>query len=320
MTVWRGTAAAGPGGRKQDCSRPWPRVYNRIDGGTKSAGRLKRPNELDQAPDPPPMDARSLPSALAHEAEIVARLGPPPRAILLDYDGTLTPIAARPELATLSPEARELLRQLEGVCTVGIITGRDMATIRELIGVDGLAYASDHGFDVMLPDGHRETVTGAEPYRAVAEDLGDAARAALAAIEGVVVEVKPFSVAVHYRLAASEDVGAVKAAVDVLLGRFPQFRNKPGKKVFELRPDMDWHKGSALLAIIEALGVDPDRTLFIGDDVTDEDAFRALGDRGTTILVAEVPRPSAARFRLHDTAEVSRLLAALYARLSAANG
>lgn len=269
-------------------------------------------------PNSPPMDARPLPSALAHEAEIAARLGPGPRAILLDYDGTLTPIAARPELATLSAEARALLARLESVSTVGIITGRDMATIRGLIGVDGLAYASDHGFDVMLPDGHRETAPGAEPYRAMIDELGTAARDAIAGIDGAMVEVKPFSVAVHYRLAADDQATTVEAAVEDLVRRFPQFRCKPGKKVFELRPDMNWHKGSALLAIIDALGVEADQTLFIGDDVTDEDAFRALGDKGTTILVADEPRPSAARYRLRDTGEVTRLLAGIYERLSAA--
>jgi trehalose-phosphatase len=266
------------------------------------------------------MDVPSLPSALVHEGEIASRLGARPRAILLDYDGTLTPIAARPELATLSPEARTLLERLESVSTVGIITGRDMATIRGLIGVDGLAYASNHGFDVMLPDGHREAAPGAEPYRAATGALADAARDALAGIDGAMVEAKRFSVAIHYRLAAETDTAAVQAAVDAVVDRFPQFRCMPGKKVFELRPAMDWHKGSALLAIIEALGVSPEHTLFIGDDVTDEDAFRALGERGTTILVAEEPRDSAARYRLHDTGEVTRLLAGLYNRLARADG
>lgn len=262
------------------------------------------------------MDARTLPSALAREDEIVARLDARPRAILLDYDGTLTPIAARPELATLSAEARVLLRRLETVATVGIVTGRDMATIRNLIGVDGLAYASDHGFDMMLPDGHRETVAGAEDYRAAVGDLGRAAETALVGVEGALVEVKPFSAAIHYRLTPASQMAAVEAAVEAIIRRFPRFRVKPGKKVFELRPDMDWDKGSALLAIVKALGVDPDRTLFIGDDITDEDAFRALGDRGTTILVAEEQRPSAARYRLHDTSEVTRLLARIHERLS----
>jgi trehalose 6-phosphate phosphatase len=262
------------------------------------------------------MDARPLPSALAHEAEIAARLGPGPRAILLDYDGTLTPIAARPELATLSPEARTLLTRLESVSTVGIITGRDMATIQRLIGVDGLAVASDHGFVLQLPDGHEETAPGAEPYRALIDDVAATARTMLGSIDGAIVEAKPFSVAIHYRLAAPEHVAEIEAAVAAITDRFPQFHCRPGKKVFELRPDLDWDKGSALFAIIDALGVAPDRTLFIGDDLTDEDAFRALGDRGTTILVADRPRASAARYRLHDTNEVTTLLAGLCERLS----
>jgi trehalose-phosphatase len=81
---------------------------------------------------------------------------------------------------------------------------------------------------------------------------------------------------------------------------------------------MDWDKGSALLAILHALAVDPERTLFIGDDVTDEDAFRALGDRGTTILVTEEPRATSARYRLRTTGEVGQLLAGICDRLEAA--
>ncbi len=273
------------------------------------------PNQAG-APAPHPMDARPLPSALAHTDEIVARLNGRPRAILLDYDGTLTPIAAKPELAILDAGVRDLLRRLETVATVGIITGRDMATIRNLIGVDGLAVASDHGFDVLLPDGHRTTVPGAEVYGAVIDALGSAAETALEGLEGAMVEVKPYSVAIHFRQTPDAQVAAVEAAVGDVIRDFPQFRAAPGKKVLELRPDMDWHKGSALLAIIEALGVDPDRTLFIGDDVTDEDAFRALGDRGTTILVAEEPRQTAARYRLRNTGEVARLLAQIYDRLT----
>lgn len=264
------------------------------------------------------MDARHLPSALAHESEIASGLGQRPRAILLDYDGTLTPITDRPELATLAPEARALLARLESVGTVGIITGRDMATIRALIGVDGLAYASDHGFDLALPDGHRQTAPGAEPFRAVVAEVGALARARLASIKGAIVEVKPFSVAIHYRLAAAAEVPAIEATVAAIADRFPGIQCRPGKKVYELRPDLDWDKGAALRAIIDALGVPPERTLFIGDDVTDEDAFRALGDAGTTILVADQPRPSAARYRLCDTTEVTLLLTRLYRRLSAA--
>jgi trehalose-phosphatase len=107
--------------------------------------------------------------------------------------------------------------------------------------------------------------------------------------------------------------------VDGVLAAEPTLHKAHGKKVMELRPRIDWHKGSAVLWLLEALGLDGDDVLpmYVGDDVTDEDAFEALGARGLGILVSERPRPSAATYAVRDPEQVRELLARLVATLDA---
>jgi alpha,alpha-trehalase len=105
-------------------------------------------------------------------------------------------------------------------------------------------------------------------------------------------------------------VPEVERAVDEALAGRSGLVKTGGKKVFELRPAVEWDKGRAVVWLLEALDLDgPDVTpLYVGDDVTDEDAFRALHERGIGILVTELPRASAARYSLQDPREVRELL------------
>ena len=98
----------------------------------------------------------------------------------------------------------------------------------------------------------------------------------------------------------------------------PELRKTGGKKVFEVRPRMDWDKGKAVLWLLDALGLDrPEVTpIYIGDDLTDEDAFAALKERGISLLVSERPLPTAADYRLRDTEEVGDFLETLSKMLS----
>ncbi len=135
---------------------------------------------------------------------------------------------------------------------------------------------------------------------------------ALAGIEGALVEPKRFAVAVHYRQVADDEVAAVEAVVDRVLQAVPELKKSGGKKVFELRPRFDWDKGKAVLWLLEALGQTGGDVLpfYIGDDLTDEDAFRALQDRGITIYVGR-PEQTAARYVLADTEQAGAFLTKL---------
>src|SRR5690606_31191938 len=258
-------------------------------------------------------DAR--PNAIAHWAELSEELRGRRPALFLDYDGTLTPIVERPDLATLGDDRRDTLRRVAAAWPTTIISGRDREDVARRVGLDGIHYAGSHGFDIAGPE---EDGVRLEVARDVAPAIAAAAdelRRRTEGIPGVIVEHKKYAASVHYRMVDEARVPEVERIVDDVLADRPELRKGAGKKVFELRPAMEWDKGRAVLWLLEALGLDkPDVVpLYIGDDVTDEDAFRALADRGIGIRVAVIPRPTAARYGLQDVHEVRALLERLAA-------
>ena len=270
----------------------------------------------------------ALPSALARFDDLAGRLATARPALFLDYDGTLTPIVARPELAVLSPATRDLLERLirQGArpMPIAILSGRGREDVAALVGLPpetGIVYAGSHGFDIAGPGFSYQV--GGQVGGGLPEQVARAAEeisTRLAGIAGTLVEDKRFAVAIHYRLVADADLPAVERAVDAVAAAHPELRKSGGKKVFELRPTLDWDKGRALLWILdrldysdtEASGALPHLPIFLGDDVTDEDAFRAVAGRGGIgVLVADEPRPTAAGYSLRDPDEVRQLLSRL---------
>jgi alpha,alpha-trehalase len=132
-------------------------------------------------------------------------------------------------------------------------------------------------------------------------------------LKGPRFERKRYALAVHYRNLPEEDVPAIERVVREVVSRFPELRVTGGKKIFELRPALDWDKGKAVLWLLEALGMSlvDELPVYIGDDVTDEDAFRALADGGFGIRVGKPSAVSAARGRLADVFEVESFLSEL---------
>ncbi len=253
-----------------------------------------------------------LPDALADGA-LETRLAGRRPAVFLDYDGTLTPIVEDPADATLSAETRAVIEDLRDRVPVAVVSGRDLDDVAAMVGIDGIWYAGSHGFDLRAPDGSRH-----EKGRAFLDSL-DAAEAGLtdtlAAVEGARLERKRFALAVHYRQVADDDVDAVETAVRQEVAGHEDLRLTGGKKIFELRPDVDWDKGRALEFLAEVLGLDPDTTapIYVGDDVTDEDGFAALHGalRGIGVVVRgeDDDRPTRADLALRDTDAARRFLA-----------
>ncbi len=261
----------------------------------------------------PPVPRSELPSALDHLEDILDRLGHRRPAVFLDYDGTLTPIVERPEDAVLSEETREAVAALADRTVVAVLSGRDVADVRDMIGLDRITYAGSHGFDVVGPDG--EPVEGGELDR-FERYLGPLSEAAgevesrLSDVDGVRVERKRFAVAVHFRQVADDDVERVKRVVDEVGARHDELRTTGGKKIHEFRPDVDWDKGRALLFLLDRMSLSDDRWLpfYLGDDETDEDGFAALRGRGLAIVVGRDGPPSLAHHALEDPGEVRRFL------------
>jgi alpha,alpha-trehalase len=139
-------------------------------------------------------------------------------------------------------------------------------------------------------------------------------------VPGCWVERKKYSIAVHYRNTPSDHVAQVRAAVEVIAGRYHDLRICSGKAVFELRPAIDWDKGKAVMWLLDALKFDLSSTLpvYVGDDATDEDAFASLQELGICVVVGE-DRETRAHYKLRDIGEVQRFLLML-ARLAAGKG
>jgi trehalose 6-phosphate phosphatase len=256
-----------------------------------------------------------LPFALEHVEEIAGR-GDRSLAIFLDYDGTLTPIVSRPDQAVLMDSTRAILRALAAKMRVAILSGRELKDVRKRVAIDGIVYAGSHGFDIAGPRGlRRQEATQFLPVLDAAEkELHEK----LAGMAGALIERKCFSIATHYRNVNETEVHRIEGAVSEVAARHRKLRRIDGKKVYELLPNIDWDKGKAVLWLLETLGLEGAkvRPIYIGDDRTDEDAFRALEQRGAGILESEEPRPTASSYSLRDPSEVERFLGKLVVKVT----
>ena len=257
-----------------------------------------------------PRDPGSLPMALL-DRDLIDRLKGDKRvAVFLDYDGTLTPIASRPDLAILSESMRSVLTQLAAQRTVAIVSGRDRQDVAKLVGLDDLVYAGSHGFDIAGPGGLDMQHDEARDCIGAIDEAQRSLEAEVGGIPGILLERKRYGLAIHYRNVGPEGVPSIEAAVDRAIASRPRLMKKGGKMVFELCPNMNWDKGKAVRWLLEALKLDDPGVLpiFVGDDLTDEDAFRELQDRGVSILVGRPEHRTYARHALRDPDEVERFL------------
>ena len=272
--------------------------------------------QLDPAP-----SVGNLPAALEAWHEVRARLAGRRPAVFLDYDGTLTPIVGRPEDARLAPEMRGAIEDLAATCPVAVVSGRDLADVRAMLGIDGLAVAGSHGFDIVRPDGAR--FERGEEYLPDLDAAAHALAPLIEPIDGAWIERKRLAIAVHYRQAGAGAGQAVEAAADEVAAAHPRLRRTGGKMIAELRPDIPWDKGRAVRWLLEVLGLTgPDiAPVYVGDDETDEDAFREVRATGLGVVVRgeSDDRPTVARYALGDTDAVRSLLGEL-ARLGGGRG
>jgi trehalose 6-phosphate phosphatase len=231
-------------------------------------------------------------------------------AVFFDFDGTLSDIVENPDSAQLVEGAAEALTSLTVQCPVAILSGRDLADVRQRIGLPGIWYAGSHGFELTGPDGaHHENAEAAASIPMLEEAAVELADQ-LGHIPGVVVEHKRFGVAVHYRKAARDRVGEVAAAVRSA-GQRTALRVTTGREVIELRPDVDWDKGKTLRWVLDHIRHDeqpgPLFPIYLGDDITDEDAFDAVHDDGVAIVVRHTEdgdRATAANYALDNPEQV----------------
>jgi len=253
---------------------------------------------------------KTLPSALKKFDQLYRQIEGKRMVVFLDYDGTLTPIVDTPDKAIMHEDMRNAVIKLSQCCTVGIISGRDLQDIQHMVKIDSILYAGSHGFDISSPEDLEIQNQIGEEFLPILDEAEKELSEKLQSIDKIIVERKKFAIAIHYRLVEPKWIETIEKVVDEVATKHIDLRKAYGKKIFELQPDIDWHKGKALLTLLKALKLDRDDVLpiYIGDDVTDEDAFRALQGRGIGIVVWSEPYETAASYSLKNPDEVRDFL------------
>lgn len=266
---------------------------------------------MNTGADPPTIDASSsepaLPADLREHVRSADRL-----LVLSDFDGTLSDITEEPDDAVLRTDVGAALESIQsaGDTEVAIVSGRALEDVRGRVALADLHVAGNHGLEIgsqgetfVHPDAGEATDVLDETLTDLESDL--------AGVPGVHVEDKDLTATVHYRMVDSAATidrieEAVRSAVDDADGLCVT----EGRQILEIRPDVDWNKGQAVEWITDALGGD-DRSryrIYVGDDASDEAAFRALEPGETGIRVAESPVETGADYRVRGPEAVATLL------------
>jgi len=235
--------------------------------------------------------------------------------LFLDFDGTLVPIATAPDKAILSKETEEVLKKISenSKHKLAIISGRALKDIKNMVGLRKIIYVGNHGFEIEGPK-IKFTRRVSSEYKATLAKIKERLSEKLSKVRGFFIEDKGQTLSVHYRLVSKDNIPFVEVVFHetVILHRVKdRIKIKPGKMVFEISPPVEWDKGKValwLLArqkfILKNKGIFP---VYIGDDVTDEDAFKVLRNKGLTVFVGK-PKISYAAYYLKDTKEVIKFL------------
>lgn len=232
----------------------------------------------------------------------------PSLSLFFDFDGTLAPIVEEPGEARLEESGRELLAYFAhrpDILTV-VISGRGLSDLQSRVGVEGIVYAANHGLEI-----RGRGLNFVEPFAAARQDLLSRVSHSLAAnlsgISGVRVEYKGLTASVHYRQASPASMRDIeRIAYTVVAPEVSPFFLNPGRMVLEVMPRSNWHKGAAVCWINSRLAGPSAASIYVGDDRTDEAAFRELPDQ-ITVCVGR-PDWSSAKFHVSDPGDVHQFL------------
>ncbi len=223
--------------------------------------------------------------------------------LFLDFDGTVTPIVDSPDKAVLSDHMRSLITHLMKKIPVAIVSGRSLDDLMERVNIKGMIYAGNHGAEIW---GGQKIVKGQKHgsqkgMRKIVSEL----RQTLSPVKGVIVDDKEITVSVHYRMVSQRKLGKLFDLFWSVADKYKDITDvTTGKKVLEIRPHGIWNKGDAVKWICKNFGKKR-MPVYIGDDTTDEDAFKAIKGKGIGICVGLNRQ---ADYFLESQDEVERLL------------
>lgn len=240
-----------------------------------------------------------------------------------DFDGTITPIKPRPKQAELCEDVRLLLRKISKnkSFSVGIISGRTLKNIKQKVGIEGLIFAGNHGLEITYKR-KNFIYPAAKRFVPLISQIARSLKRGLSPFSGAVLEEKHLGLSLHYRLVKREKLAKLKKIFLQIIRPYlssQEVKLTFGKKVWEVRPPIEWDKGRAILWLVQKLtpplrsrgaGLRPKKvlTIYIGDDLTDEDAFRVVNRIGGISIVVGRKKTSAARYYLKSTKETQRFL------------
>jgi len=225
-----------------------------------------------------------------------------------------------PEKAVISKKAKELLQKLSKNhnCKLAIISGRSLKDIKNIVGIKDIIYAGNHGlemegprikFECQVPPRLKSTI------RCIKDEL----TCKLLRIDGILIEDKGLTLSVHYRLVDKKDISLLSDIFTEVTKSYiaqNKIEISLGKKVYEIKPHVEWDKGKVVAWLMRRQRFDQGRNrvfpIFIGDDITDEDAFKVIKDKGLTIFVGS-PKKSNAQYYLRNTREAIKFLRAILA-------
>jgi len=241
--------------------------------------------------------------------------------LLIDFDGTLAPIVEKPELAELPKKTRALIHELAARSNfiIGIISGRALEDLKKKVKIDQVIYAGNHGFEIEGPDMRymNPVIDELKPlFRIIKQILSSK----LGLIKGILIEDKGITISIHYRGVDAGKTAEVKKLIESTISGIASrglIEVTSGKKVYEIKPAVDWDKGKAIRLLMKKFGKGGRNSglipIYLGDDIADEDAFNIIKryGRGITVHIGEPYSDSTAQYFLKSPDEVFCFLAKL---------
>jgi len=242
--------------------------------------------------------------------EIKSRIKDKDVFLFFDLDGTLAPIRKKPSDVKLSESVRDLLKKAKKIkgISLAIISGRDIKSLKKIVGINGIIYSGNHGME-LEKNGRRKVLSNNRTFVKALAEIRKVLKKYLKIYNGIIIEDKVLTLSVHYRMADQKTVKEIRKTFDAVISPYISGKNIAvfnGKKVWEIRPANTYNKGKIVKIL---LGKDKKTTpIYFGDDVTDEDAFKAIKRKGIGVKVGKCTCKSFADFYTKNIRDVRKAL------------